>query len=295
MRGNVYDPIDGKLVQFRTGDGLELEGFLVSPKGASRCIIFLHGMEGNFHESPMPMVIAERAKKAGMALFSMDTRGHDVLANITRVADGRQSYYIGGTAVERFEDSVLDVDAAIKALKGMGFSSFILCGHSTGCQKAAYYQYARRNKSVSGIVLLAPVSDYEDEMKTLGKEFNKKVRVAKAVASNGNGDLFCTKLSMRYSPNRFLSIADLGNVEARLFEYEGGLSEFGSITVPILAVFGTNDQYAHKRVSHYIERMRNTTRSKLFEGLVLDGADHGFEGVEGRVAKEVCRFAASCK
>ena len=292
----MYKPIEGKLVQFMTSDGLELEGFLVAPKKKTRkCIIFLHGMEGNFHESPMPIVIAEHAKKAGVALFSMDTRGHDVLANITRVVNGKQGSHAGGTTVERFEDSPLDIDAAIAALRGMGFKRFVLCGHSTGCQKAAYYQYARKSKSVSGIVLLAPVSDYEDEMNALRGEFDKKVRIARRLAAGGSGDAPFTELNMHYSPNRFLSVADLKSVEARLFDYEGKLSEFRSITVPILALFGTKDQYAHTHVSRYIERMRSTTGSKLFEGLILNGANHGFDGEETKVAREVCKFAAACK
>ncbi len=293
--GKVYEPIEGKLVQFRTRDGLELEGFLVAPKSASKCIVFIHGMEGNFHESPLPMVIAEQARKTGMALFSIDTRGHDLLANITRAVKKKQSNYTGGTGVEKFEDSALDIEAAVAALKRMGFDSFVLCGHSTGCQKAAYYQHARKSKSVSGIVLLGPVSDYEDERRSLGSKFENKFRIAKAAAAKGAGNEFCTRLAMHYSPNRFLSIADLSNVEARLFDYDGELLEFGSITVPVLAVFGSNDRYIYAPAERYIKRLRKATRSKHFEGLVMKGANHGFEGREEEVAATVCRFAAACK
>ena len=283
--------LDGKLIRFPTADKLELQGFLADLRGAKRCIVHVHGMTGSFYDSRLAWHLAWEARKKGMAAFLLNTRGHDMI-NGMDTWNRKRHGPIAGTDFERFEDCALDIDAALAELKRIGFGDFVLSGHSTGCQKITYYQYKRKNKQVKGIALLAPASDYEIAKRELGRKFNSVVAYAKRMVKNGKGNAQDKKIPQSFSARRWLSIADPKNPEARLFDYDGRLSEFGKIRVPVLAVFGSREQHVYRPVEWYLSTLGKRTRSCAYTSYIVKGGDHSFHGFEGNAAKAVVGWAA---
>ena len=283
--------LEGKLVRFPTSDRLELQGFLVAPRGARTCIVHVHGMTGSFYDSRLAWHLVGEAEKKRMAVFLLNTRGHDMVTGID-MWNRKKHGPIAGTDFERFEDCVIDIDAALKELKRAGFRNFILSGHSTGCQKVTYYQYKERNKSVKGIILLAPASDYEIARKELGRKFNSTVALAKKMVRKGQGNLQDPRIPQFFSAKRWLSIGDLKNAEARIFNYAGPLSEFSKVTVPTLAIFGSKEQHVLKPVREYLAILRERTRSRHFTSHIVKGGNHSFHCCESDTARAAIGWAA---
>ncbi len=261
----------GELVSFMAEDKLPLHGFLVrnNPK---RCIINIHGMGGNFYSSPRIKYLAQLKR---FSVFSMNTRGHDEISS-TRKANGRKWIYTG-TGTEKFEECVYDIKAAINVLWGMGFRSFVLMGHSTGCQKISYYQYKRNDKRVKALVLLGPADDYG--LRKAEKNFKETVALANRLEKAGKGSVPVAELGF-FSPRRIMSVSDTRNAESRIFYYDGKLSEFSRIKTPICAVFGSGEEYKDRPVSKYLDILSRKTNSKNYKSIIIYGADHSFRGHE---------------
>jgi len=274
----------GELIEFSTPDKLILHGFLMRPaRKSSACIVYVHGMGGNFYKSRLYMDIAGAAAKKGFASFVINTRGHD---SVSKVYGPRKKLMLG-TNLERFEDCVADITGALRALRMLGFRTFVLVGHSTGCQKIAYYQYTKKDPSVRALVLLAPADDYAVWKKRLGKKFGAVVRLCKTLVRRRKGDETRKEIPRGFSAQRFLSVADPGRVETRLFDYEGPLKEFSSITTPMFAAFGSKEEYAVKQVKTYLDLLEKRTTSKRFTKRIVKNADHGFWKHEHEVADAV--------
>ncbi len=275
----MYKKIKGELIRFATDDGILLNGFLVR-NNAKRCIINIHGMGGNFYSSAR---IKDFAELKGFSLFSINTRGHDEISS-TKKIKGKKWIYTG-TGVERFEACVYDIKAAIRTLWNLGFSQLVLMGHSTGCQKIAYYQYKCRDRRVKALVLLGPADDYE--LRKMDKDkFSKTMAKARKLLKEGKGNVPIAEFDF-FSPRRVMSVSDLKNAEARIFYYDGRLSEFSSIKVPICAVFGGEEEYKDRDVSEYLDILSKKTSSRSYRGLIIEGAGHSFSGYEHETAKQV--------
>ncbi len=270
------DIVQGRLVEFLTDDKVVLNGFLVGRRRSRRCVVYVHGMTGNFYGGKTQFAIAKRIDRLGYSVFSINTRGHDAVS-VIKVRKGRKlDRLMAGTDLERFEDSHLDIGGAISRLRKLGFREFVLAGHSTGCQKVTYYQYKTRDRGVKGLLLLAPADDNAIYRKEQGKRFEKVFRLAKEYVRQGKGNEPSKEVPSHYSPRRFLSLVDPKNVESRIFDYEGGMREFSKIKVPICAVFGSKEEYATKPVAQYLNILRNRTSSEDYVGAIIDGANHSF-------------------
>ena len=279
----------GELVDFTTSDGLRLHGFLTVPKKRTGvCVVYVHGMTGNFYCHALTRRIGEAANAAGFAFLSINTRGQDCVACIPKTNGKRVTI---GTAFERFEDCVMDIRAAVGLARRSGFRQVVLVGHSTGCQKIAYYQHKIKDRSVTALVLLAPADDYAVAREELGNRWSVVLEKARRVVRRRALDE-PRKEFKHFSARRFLSTADLRNPEARVFRYDGPLREFSSIRAPILAVFGNAEQYAPKPVAECLELLGRRTRSRLFSKRLVPG-NHSFAGHEALVGREIVLWLRS--
>ena len=274
----------GSLVEFTTSDKLKLHGFLTGNLKAKTCVLFVHGMGGNFYRSEVLQAIRQQAVHDGVAFFSINSRGADRLSKINHVNGKRVP---AGTCVEKFEECVKDISSAIAAMSKCGFRNIVLCGHSTGCQKVTLYQYKTKNTFVKGLVLLAPCDDYNLHKATLGTQWQVAVRRSNKLVRQGKSNEVQNNLPYGLSAQRFLSVASLKRVESRLFNYKSNLKEFSSITCPILAVFGSREEHATKPVKTYLDILAKKTRSKKFVSFIVKGANHGFQGHLSELAKKV--------
>ncbi len=275
----MIEKIHGELITFLSEDMVTLNGFLVRRKGKA-CLIYVHGMGSGFYRQ-LPLVLSHELKS--ISTFSINTRGHDELTWLRKGKNRRQ--FLAGTGAERFEECVYDLGGAIRAMRKMGFQKFILAGHSTGCQKVAYYQYKRRDGRVKAVILFAPADDYglrEKNPATL----KKAVSLSRKLKTSGKYDVPAAALEF-FTPRRTLSVSDLKNVEARMFYYNGKLSEFSRIKAPVCALFGSEEQYADRAVEEYLQILADRTNSSNFRGIIIEGANHSFWELEKEAALAV--------
>jgi alpha-beta hydrolase superfamily lysophospholipase len=280
------EKLTGELLQFDATDGIGLNGFLVhSGRKTRNVLIHVAGMTGNFYRSKFHWELAKAIKGRGFDLFLTGTRGDNNITGFYKCGKEDRAYI--GTSYEVVTECVFDIEGAIRALRKLGYTNFALSGHSTGCQKVTYYQSKKKNRQVNAIVLLAPADDHNFEKKKLGKKYMKTVKLAQQMVRRGRGDELTPACITHYSWKRFLSYALPQNTEARLFNYDGALREFAGITVPVLVVFGSKEEYAAKPIKEYGKILAARTNSKRFTFISVPDANHSYHHKEDKVAKLV--------
>ena len=274
-----------RVIQFLTKDGIKLKGILFS--GAKRprtCIIYVHGMSGSALSS-IPLAFSSRLGR-DFAIFSFNNRGYGLVSGFSKYTDGRRTSVRIGTNLEKFEDCIHDIKGAIDILAKLGYGNFVLCGHSTGCQKAAYYQYKMRDRRIRAIVLIAPCDDYNLNVQRLGKNLDFVMKACMTMIRSHQEDDIAPDQS-GYSAQRLDSVIDLSRVEARLFDYDGPLKEFATLTTPMLAIFGKKEENTIKPVGECLDILAKKTSSKRFGKLLIPDAMHSFEGKEEELVRKV--------
>lgn len=282
MQGNQQAKTDwsveGALVAIPAAAGRQirmLDGFLrPAPKKNAPLLVFVHGMGSNFYRSRLKKAFLEAAPEMGLGILSFNNRGAE-----------------RGTEDEKFQTCLLDLDAAAEFARRQGYRKMVFAGHSTGCQKIAYWQARRRHPAVAGLVLLGPADDYAVMRRDLGRRFEQKVAWAKKMVSAGKGGTPVTGLYERFTAERFLSLADSRATEANVFRYEGALTQFRRVTCPLLAVFGEEEEFAAIPPAEMLAILRRKTKSRDFDDWLIPGANHGFKECEAELALAVCEWA----
>jgi len=272
------------LVTVRTRDGLSLAGLLCEPRRRRRtAFIWIHGLGSAFaNGQPLIRALARRLPAAGFGYLKCDTRGHHLVARA-----GRR---LAGAAFERFGDSVRDVRAAIDFARRAGYRRVILAGHSTGANKALHYMARVRDRRVAGLMLLGPISDVAGELKRVGpRELRRRVAVAERLARR-DPDALVPRAFGVYSAQRYLSLYRPGSAEDVFPYYREGArwTALGRVRVPLAVMVGDRDQYLDRPAATLIAAFaRYATRTRSFDGIVVPGANHGFEGREEFLARVV--------
>ena len=270
--------VEGALVAFPAAGGRKprrLDGFYrPAPKKNAPLLAFVHGMGSNFYRSTLKKAFLEAAPALGLGVLAFNNRGAE-----------------RGTEDEKFLACLPDLDAAAEFARRRGHRKLVFVGHSTGCQKIAFWQAKRRNPAVAGLVLLAPADDYATTRRDFGKRFEQKVAWAKKMVAAGKGDAQVAGLYERFTAARFLSLADLKHPEANVFRYAGALAQFRRINCPMLAVFGEQEEFAAIPPAEKLAILRKKTNSREFDDWLIPGADHGFHGCEAELALSVCQWA----
>jgi len=261
-----HSTIAGHLVTLTTRcrSRRDLDGFWVTGKKRSQqLLIFVHGMGSNFYKS--------RFKKAWMKLAP--PRGLDVLCFNNRGCES-------DVAIEHFPDCLHDLDAAMAFARDEGYRDVLLLGHSTGCQKITYYYHKHKPRSVRALLLTALGDDLAIARRDLGKSYSAWIKRAERLVAQGKGDQKLPARCMGFSAKRFLSAAGPRSLEANLFRLDGKLKIFSGLTLPVLAVFPEQEQYACIPVREAGRRLKVVSRSRQFEAIYIPGADHSFRGRE---------------
>ena len=74
----------GEMLRFATRDGLMLDGFPIPRSKRDACVIHIHGMTGNFYGGNLQFAMASRLDGKGIALLTINTRGHDIISSAYR-------------------------------------------------------------------------------------------------------------------------------------------------------------------------------------------------------------------
>lgn len=211
-----------ELIRWQATDGVELTGFLAGGR-RTRVAIYLHGLGGNGYRSAMVPALAVACGRKGIGLFSINTRGHDVVSACTR---GERRTNTNGAVYEIFTASLHDLRGAIAALRSRGVRTVYLIGHSTGANKIAYaLQRGKKETAVPGTavsflryplrvhgvrvaaaVYLAPGDDIGTQQQLLGQ---KRYRAMQRLA----------KRWQKKSPHRLMPVQNLGYLDISAASY----------------------------------------------------------------------------
>ena len=139
---------------------------------------------------------------------------------------------------------------------------------------------------MKGLILLSPVDDYNAAKADLGSRFSEAIKIASAMVEHGKGDRLTPSWISYYTAKRFLSYVETKNTEAKIFNYDSKMLEFGKVRVPVLAIFGSKEQHATKPVKTMLSILEKRSKSRSFKKMVIKGADHQFNGKHIEVAKK---------
>lgn len=290
------------IVEAVTTDGLTHQGMLADPPGQkSVALLWVHGLGSAFaHGIRRHDAIAKAALAAGYGYAAFNTRGHDVLTGIVKTDPafpGGKTYREGGAGVERFGECVEDIASSIGFLTVRGYRSVILVGHSTGANKVVRYMADSGDNRVSGVVLLAPMSDRYGEAARTG--YRRRITTARRAVAAGRGHRLMPDISaFPMTAERYLSLSEPGSPED-VFTYadgDGVMPAVAAIRSPLLVILGGADEHA---VGMPMEKIRcafdRSSRSTRYASSVIEGASHGFDGAEQSLAHIIIGWAAGSR
>ncbi|PIR82147.1 hypothetical protein COU20_03960 [Candidatus Kaiserbacteria bacterium CG10_big_fil_rev_8_21_14_0_10_59_10] len=271
-----------------------LDGLWFGAKKPRRIIVWVHGLSSSaFSQSHMVSALADERT----AVVTFNNRGFEKVAKLRRAGELR-SKQVGG-AHEVFTECVDDIQGAVNFARRAGAKDIYLVGHSTGCQKSAYWAYRKAGgRGVKGIVLLAPVADYEAGLKMYGKaRIEKAIRAARALVRRGKARELLPQSVWpeTLDAQRFLSLNLPDSVEQSIFSYfepHRASRVLRGVKVPLFAAVAEKDEYAITPAQDIVAWLRKESRARRLETLVVRGASHGFRGHERSLARAIKRFIA---
>ena len=279
--------LKGELVRIETKDKLELQGILYEPETKTdKILIHVHAWVGNFYENLFLDHIAKEAVSKGFAFLSYNNRGAGFVTDFIKKEKNKRGYFRSGGSTAKFEDSVLDISAGIDFVSKRGYNHVVLEGHSLGCQKSVFYQYKTQDKRVKGLVLLAPVDDIAYVKGLLGNKYDVQLKLALKMVQDGQGEK-PVPADMAFYPlmnaRKYLDITDPMTIHGRIMDYSGALTELMQIKVPVLAVFGSKDDYDKKP-----KKTLKFLEDKLsWDTILIENADHWFFGKEKEIGRAI--------
>lgn len=286
--------LKGELIRMLTEDNLELQGLLFEPEQKTdKAVIHIHGWTGNFYENAFLDHITDGLIKDHFAFLTFNNRGAGFMQEFLRKSDSKVEYVKIGGSLERFEDCLIDIEAAVLFLQKRGFKNIYLQGHSTGAQKVAYYAIKVKN-NIKGLILLEPADDPEIAKTLLGDRYAEALQTAGDYIKSGTPDKmmpsWVSSTGFVASAQRFLSIADPESDEGKLFNFSGNFMELKKITCPVIIIFGSKSQYQYNPEKNI--KILNLNLPKAATELIED-ADHGFTGQEEKLKSLIIAWLQS--
>lgn len=285
-----------------TSDGLELHGLLYEPDNETKSVlVHVHGMGGNFYENKFLDFVAKELTDDGFAFCVFNNRGCEFLKDTYRIVDGKEPEMVRvGTTYEKFEESLLDIEAFIDFVQERGFSNIHLSGHSLGCPKVAYYMAEKDDQRIKSLLLLSP-SDMLGLVRSNKEQFEKEITEAKKLVVENKGDTILSEWvwgEYPVSAGTYLSLFD-DNAKDAIFNFhnpEDKLEVLGKITVPTYAVMGTKDDALVVPIEETFFRLETALSSSPKKRTeVLGDANHGYRGHEQEIANAVAGWLSDVK
>lgn len=276
----------------KTADNLRLDGLLFEPdKKSSIGVLYIHGMAGNFYENIFLDSMAEEYTKAGYAFLTVNTSGHDFIADLVIIGEKERHKRVG-QIFEKFEDCVSDIDAWVKFFKSKGYDKLILQGHSLGAVKVVYYLYKKPENDLVALVIASPpdmlgLARVEAEKKNFERDFAE----AKKLVAEGSGKTFLSNIIWNWyyiSAETYLNIvADGAETDVFPILRDGDFKELESIKIPTLAFYGGTDDAAVFSPAKDLEIIKKHLKNEQSKTLLIGTAPHSYFKHEKQVALAV--------
>lgn len=275
------------LVQAQAADGVRLDGALqLPPEGAAAqsgvdALLCFHGTGGNFYSSSLFAALAPRLLRAGVAVLSANTRGHDLACT---VAGG--SRRLLGAAFETVDECRLDAAAWAGWLAARGYRRIGLMGHSLGAVKAIYSLANAPEHSLAAVACLLAISPprlaYSHFCQSAqAAEFQSELAAAESLMREGRGE---TLMSVRFPLPYLVSAAGYVDKYGPAERYN--LLKFvANISCPALYTFGSLEVQQNPAFQGLPELLAAQAGARAtLKVAVIAGADHFYSGVYSELA-----------
>lgn len=261
-----------ELIRIKTEDGVSLTGLLYQPQQAEirAGVVMVHGYGGNFYTDVMSFLPQSLAAR-GMAALAINMRDHDL-----------------GPKRHRFEETRLDIAAAVTDMARRGIRPLFLYGHSMGTNCVLYYLAATGDSRVAGVILTGPPGNlFEWNVRVFGREAASRVLLeAQDLVAAGRGDQWM--------------VVDLGPLGKAFYTANHVVSLRGpqslsdpfrniaQVRRPILILHGLADRLADPAVADQLRR--NAPAAEQVAVILIPGAEHSFREHEKPLEEAVCTW-----
>ncbi|MBI5804794.1 DUF1749 domain-containing protein [candidate division TA06 bacterium] len=278
-------------LRYQTRDHIELQGMLFFPEKKSQVVVLhVHGLSGNYYENRFIDKMACGYTSQNVAFMTFNNRGHDYISDLIKRNDNKIKFINGGGAYEIFEECIYDIDASISLLIRNGFKHIYLQGHSTGANKAVYYQSMRNEKKIKGLILLSPCDDIGIKISKYKNNYNRLIKAAKNIFTIDPAKFVVFKgTNLLTSAKTILSFYNIGS-KNDVFHYRDAdreLKELIAIKVPILVVLGEKDDYLLQGADNV---KRSLAKSNVNDVSIVKNASHGFVNKENQLVKVIIKW-----
>jgi hypothetical protein len=283
-----------ELVRATTSDGLRLDGALSpilpvshSPPRSTTAAILLHGVAGNFYTSSTFEPLIPRLQEMGLAVLSVNTRGHDSVFG-SMAGNVRRRL---GAAYETVDECRLDIAAWIEFLASRGYERVVLIGHSLGAIKAVYAQAHEKWPQVAAVVAASPPRlSYSTFMNSPESGvFGESMSTAEKMVAEGRGEeLFTGKFPFP------LLITAAGYIDKYGPAEQYNILRFAAnVPCPALFTYGSKELagggVAFAGLADALSSLPTADRHRVE---VIEGGDHVYAGVAEKLATAVIRWLA---
>ncbi len=280
-----HDKAIFELAQVRTVDGIPLHGLLSPGETNKPLLLFVHGAASNFYNNDFLEPLALAARREGMGVLSINTRGHDCLWGHAEQPESQS-----GQLLELMEDARLDLDAWIAFLETRGYMDIALAGQALGTQKVVRYISEGQYASRIGLLLLLGIFDNcfatsEQERDQL----QSHLRASDRAIAEGRGRELCPHAPFPVSHQAFVSQAADDDFCNMFDFYRENYSHpaLSAIHLPIRMISGGEDEWLRSPA-----KAAQTLSPLLsdFGYAIINGANHDYEGYEDEVTKAILGF-----
>jgi len=291
MKNNI------EVVYIWTEDNLRLQGIHYDSADKNLCVLFIHGMSGNFIENYFAHILGEKLQNENIGFIYSHNRGYyhinDIATKETNQNGGYKTIRIGAN-YERFNECFYDIDDWIDECKKMGYKRIILLGHSLGCNKTIHYFSQKNPKNIAGIILASPPdmvglfkkTEYQSNYDELRKEAEENIK-------NDEPRKMLPSIIWDWynlSSQTFLDLAVDGCPADNIpvMRNPEKFEELSSIDVPILGVMGENDDIAINTLENDLALIKSKALScPQFSIEFIKEANHTYDRQEESFAKVV--------
>ncbi len=282
-----------QIVYVRSQDDIVDAGAIFTPPKDSAkpiAIIWVHGWGVNFY-SPTYVAIGRALSERGYTTISANTRMHD-LGNVEGYRAGKRIRGGGywGVASEEARDLAAWVDFA----EDRGFKKTVLVGHSAGWAAVRTYQAERQDTRVVGVVLASGAVRAETRPTD-----PDQLAEAKRLMTKGESDALIRDPKRSFpsyiSAATFMDIAKSPPEYKDFFGVQTPNPGVTHIHCPLLAFFGTGDDVGTQEDLNLLASSirRQPSGPSHVDTVMIQHADHMYQGEEAQVAQTIARWADS--
>ena len=264
-----------------TEDGLKMPMVHFESNEKDICVICIHGMCGTIIDNFFATVWGKELSKNNIGFIYEHNRGHSIENDIV-MKDG--SFKRCGCMYEIFEDSIYDINLAIKVAKDKGYKRVILLGHSYGCNKVIYYYYKKR-PDILGIVF-ASAPDMIGSHILAQPDYNDLLNEAKNNIDNGEPTKLLHKMIEDYMYmssqtyyNWFNKESNLNNLP--IIKNDNHWDQFEIIDIPIFTFSGSDEEEYYLKLDLLKEKAINCNN---FEYKIINDTGHTYKNKEKEIA-----------